>query len=100
MRSTSAPGRLRQGDAVGEARIAEAHVVIERVVVRVVDAVLLLLAAVADVERGDAEVLQERRVVRARAERADREVVAGGRASRASSLSSLRRALCDALRPS
>ena len=42
-----------------------------------VAAVGLVLAAEAEVERGDAEVLQEGGVVGARAERAERQVAAG-----------------------
>ncbi len=66
---------LRQRDAVLEARVHESTVVLEAVVDGVVLAVLPL-AAEADVERGDAEVLQERRVVAAGAERRDRQIAA------------------------
>ena len=62
-----APADAREGDAVGEIGIHESDVVIERVVDGVVLAVVTL-AAEADVERGDTEVLQERRVVGPRAE--------------------------------
>ena len=67
-----APADLGQRDAVGVVGIHEALEVRDRVVDRVVLAVGAL-AAEADVERGDAEVLQERAVVGARAERVDLE---------------------------
>ena len=49
---------------------------IERIINRVVDAVGLALAAIAEVERGDAEVLQKRGVVGAGAKRCDAQVCA------------------------
>ena len=50
-------------DAVVEVWIAEARVVIEGIVDLVIDAARIAFAAVADVERGDADVLEEGRVV-------------------------------------
>src|SRR5262249_17473590 len=54
---------LGQGDGVIECGIGETKVVIERIVDRVIDAAGFTLAAVADVQRGNSEVLQEWRVI-------------------------------------
>ena len=70
-----AAGRLRLRDAVVERRIAEADVVVERVVHRVIRAAARL-PAVADVHRGDADVLEERRVVGAGAQGIEAEQLA------------------------
>ena len=59
------PGGLRERVLVVEVRIAEARVVIERIVDRMIDAARVAFAAIAEIERGDADVLQKRRVVRA-----------------------------------
>ena len=63
-------GQLGARRQVVEARIHEAGEVVERVVDRVVLPVLFLAAEV-DVQRGDPDVLEEGRVVRARAEGVD-----------------------------
>ena len=61
---------LRQRSPVGEVGVEEVRVEVEVVVDRVIDAALVL-AAVADVQRRDAEMLEKRREVGARPERAD-----------------------------
>ena len=70
--------RLGEGAAVHERRVVERRVPFEVVVDRVVDATPVL-AAVAQVERRDPDVLQERRIVRARAERPDPEIGSAAR---------------------
>src|SRR5262249_35335198 len=59
---------LGERDGIVEPWIAESRVVIEGIVDRMVDAVVFTLAAKADIHRGNAEMLQERRVVGTRAE--------------------------------
>src|SRR5262249_22463503 len=61
---------LREGAAVGEVGVEEVRVEIKVVVNRMVDP-RVVLAAVGEVERGDAQVLEEWRVVRSRSERAN-----------------------------
>src|SRR5439155_27218070 len=61
-----------QRDAVGEIRITEPQVVIERVINRVINAAVFVFAPVADVQRSDAEVLQKGSVIRTGAERLER----------------------------
>src|SRR5256886_6324892 len=72
------PHRLGEGAAVHERRVVERREPFEVVVDRVIDAAAVL-AAVAQVERGDTGVLQERRVIRARAQRPDAEIGAAAR---------------------
>ena len=67
------PGGLRQRDPIREGRVAEADIVVERVEDRVIRPTTAL-AAVAQVERRNPEMLQKRRVVGAGAQGADREV--------------------------
>ena len=55
---TAVPTGLRERAAVGEVGVEEVRVEVEVVVDRVVDAVVVL-AAVAEVERRDADVLEE-----------------------------------------
>ena len=74
-------GGLGFGDAIGEPGIAEAQVVLEAVVTGMVDALLFILAGVAQVERCDTQMLQKGREVRARAERLERQVRTAGCAS-------------------
>src|SRR5207245_1171972 len=64
--------------AVHERRVVERREPFEVVVDRVIDAAAVL-AAVAQAERGDTGVLQERRVIRARAQRPDAEIGAAAR---------------------
>src|SRR5581483_6910945 len=66
---------LRKRRAVLESRIDEAREVIERIVDRVIRAAAAL-AAVTDVHRCDAEVLEEGRVVGAGAERGETNQIA------------------------
>src|SRR6185436_2336017 len=68
-------GGLRQSLAVDERRIAEMHEPVEIIVYRMIDPTVVL-ALVAKVEGWNAEVVEERRVVGSRAERADAEIVA------------------------
>ena len=69
-----APDRLRQCAGVHETRITEAAVVLIGVVGGMIDAADLAFAAVADIQRGEPQVLQERRIIGTRAQRADRQV--------------------------
>jgi hypothetical protein len=64
--------RLRERAAVGEVRVGESRVPCEVVVDRVVDA-FFALASVAQVQRGDSQVLEERREVRSGSERIEPE---------------------------
>ncbi len=75
-RRVARPGHLGQRDAVGEVRVHEALELVDGVVDGVVLAEVLL-AAEAEVQGRDAQVLQERRVVRARAQGMDGQVVLG-----------------------
>ena len=77
-------GRLRQRPAVDEIGVGEVRVPVEVVVDRVIHAAAIL-AAEAEIEAGHAEVVDEHRVVRARAERADPHVRARLRISLRSS---------------
>ena len=71
-------GGLRQRAAVDEVGIGKMRVPVEVVVDRMVDAAAVF-AAEADVERGDPQVVQKRRVIGARAQRADAQVGAVAR---------------------
>jgi len=63
-----APNGFRQERIVDETGIDEAAVMFERVVARMIDAAGIAFTVEADVERRHAEMLQEARIVRARAE--------------------------------
>ncbi len=68
--------RLREGTSVHERGVVEPRVPGEVIVNRVIDAPTVL-AAVAQIQRSDADVLEERRKVRSRAERVDPEIGLG-----------------------
>ena len=68
---------LRQRRAIGEARIVETHEMVIAVIDAVVGAGAFPFPAKAEVERWHPGMLQERRIVGARAERPHRQVAAG-----------------------
>src|SRR5439155_1636623 len=68
-RGAGAASGLAEGDGVIECGIGETKVMIERIVDRVIDAAGFALAAVADVQRGNSDVLQEWRVIGTGAQR-------------------------------
>ena len=68
---------LRHGAAIGEGGVTKVRVPVEVVVDGVVDAAGVF-SAIAHVERGDAEVIEEGGEVRAGAERADAQIAAAG----------------------
>ncbi|EFF49205.1 hypothetical protein XAUC_04100 [Xanthomonas citri pv. aurantifolii str. ICPB 10535] len=68
---------LRQQRQIGELRIDEACGIIVGVVQRVIDTTASALPAVAQIQRGQSQMLQKRAVVAARTERLERNVAAG-----------------------
>ena len=77
-----APDGLRHRRAVFQAGVVEAGEVVIAVVDRVIDAARLALAPERDVERRQAKMLEERRIIRPRPEGADRQVAAAFRRRR------------------
>ena len=69
-RRATGPG---QGASITEIRVREMRVPVEIIVDRVVDATAVLIAK-SQVERGDAEMIEERSVVRARTQGSDSQV--------------------------
>src|SRR5258708_12926135 len=67
---------LRKGASIDERSIGESRVPGEGIVDRMIDAPGIAIAAESEIRRSHAEMLQERRIVRSRAERADTHVLA------------------------
>ncbi len=70
------PGGLRKSAAVREICVGKMRVPVDIIINRVVDAPAIL-AAVAKVERGDAKVIDEDRIIGAGAEGSDAQIGAG-----------------------
>src|SRR5581483_1230022 len=68
---------LRLRDTIGESRIAEANIMLERVVVRMIDTCLIIFTAVFDAQPRNPQVLNEWGEVGARAERIDGQIAVG-----------------------